>query len=310
MPLPNQLPKLNFEGIDPVFQQWLHQLVDTVNTHSGYNGPIQVANHLDMGGNRITGVAAPVADTDVVTHAVAQASYSASALKPQLESNSSNPLTTYRIMNSGTQREAQSSWLNDLMSPVPSATAIFPQPVNIGGGVQVTIPSEPFTFADRSTVILIGRTDILSFPSTFSIISISVSGNVVTVVTSTPTGLTVGAGFTVFGVTPSQFNGSFTVASIISSTSFTYQNDIGTGSGSGGEIDLNNVYYYAARKRSNTIHLLGPYSGDTARNRLNAGYDGNQIIAVVTLIGSGALLSSTGGGGSPITGSPAAGAFF
>ena len=309
MPLPNQLPKLNFD-VDPVFQQWLNQVCDTVNTHSGYLGPIQVANHLDMGGFRVTGVGAPVDPTDAIASAVAEGKYSATALKPQLESGSKSPLSTYRIINSSTQREAQSSWLNDLMSPVPSATGILPQPVNVMGGVQVTIPSEPFKFADRSTITLIGRTDILSSPTTFSITSISVSGNVVTVETSAPTGLTVGAGFTVFGVSPPQFNGSYTVATVIDPTHFTYQDDIGTGSGSGGQIDLNNVYYYAARKRSNTLHLLGPYSGDTARNRLNAGYDGNQIVAVVTLIGSGALLSSTGGGGSPITGSPAAGVFF
>ena len=310
MAVPNQIPKLDFSGLDPVFNLHYSNLIDRVNSVLGYNGVIELGNHLSLNGNRLMNLAPSVEATDAISSEVAEKSYSAAALKPQLAPGGTQSMVGYRQINSPTQREAQSSWLNDLMSPVPSATGILPQPVNVMGGVQVTIPSEPFKFADRSTITLIGRTDILSSPTTFSITSISVSGNVVTVETSAPTGLTVGAGFTVFGVSPPQFNGSYTVATVIDSTHFTYQDDIGTGSGSGGQIDLNNVYYYAARKRSNTLHLLGPYSGDTARNRLNAGYDGNQIVAVVTLIGSGALLSSTGGGGSPITGSPAAGVFF
>lgn len=310
MPQPNQVPKLQFPDMPSDFQQHYQQLIDTVNTLSGYNGTVQLSNHLDLSGNRVMNIGAPVEENDALSSGVAKGSYSAPVLGPQLESNGTAPLKTLRQINNGSQREQQSSFLNDLMSSVPSANGIFPVATTVGGGVQVVVPPSLFTFADGSSIMLMTRTDILSLPASFTITSITVTGNVVTVVTSTPTGLAAGGAMTISGVTPSQFNGSFTVTSIISATSFTYQDDIGTGSGSGGSVDLNNVYYYAVKKRSPMVHLLGPYSGDTAANRLNANYDGLQIVAVVVITSGGSLVASTGGGGSPIIGSATAGVFF
>jgi hypothetical protein len=178
------------------------------------------------------------------------------------------------------------------------------------GNVTVTIPATPFTFADGSTIYLHGRTDTLSLPASYGIQSISSVGNLVTVVTYLPTGLLAGKSMTIVGVTPSGFNGSYVVNSATPPYTFTYQNDLGTVSGSGGSVELGNVYYYAVKKRSPIISLIGPVSGDTAQNRLQANLDGVQIVAVVVLTNSGTMVSSSGGGGSPILGSPAAGCFF
>jgi hypothetical protein len=310
VPQPNQLPKLNFPGIDGGMQRWLDQLTDTVNTLSGYNGTVQLSNHLDMSGNRVMNIGSPESGTDALSSGQANKSYSASALRPQLESGGSNPMSSYRMLNNGSQREARSSFLNDLMSTPPSANTIFPTTTSVSGGLQVTIPSGPFTFADGSSMMLIGRTDVLTPPTDFTISSISVTNNLVTVQTTTATGLTAGSAMTINGVTPSQFNGSFPVLTVISPTEFTYQDLIGTGTGSGGTVELNDVYYYTVNKRDPTVHLLGPYNGDTAENRLQVCFDGSQIVAVVVLTASGTLAGSSGGGGSPIQGSPTAGVFF
>jgi hypothetical protein len=72
---------------------------------------------------------------------------------------------------------------------------------------------------------------------TSAIGSASESGGTVTITMSTanPTGLTVGDGVTINGMTPTGYNGSFTVATIPTSTTFTYTDPAtGLAAGSGG----------------------------------------------------------------------------
>jgi hypothetical protein len=165
-------------------------------------------------------------------------------------------------------------------------------------------------FADGSFVNIIGRTDILSTPAQFAISSISCTGDVVSVVAA-PTGLIAGNVATITGVTPSSFNGTFVITSSTGGgANLTYQLDLGSTSGSGGFVQVNGVWYYAIQKRLNALKLLGPFSGDTAQNRLQASNDGFQIVAVVVITSSGGQISLSGGGGSPIVGAPTAGAFF
>lgn len=306
----NQLPKPTFPELSPQFQLFISQLTDTVNSLGGYNGEIVLNNHLNLNGSRITGVAPAASPSDVVTSEVAEANYSAKAIQPKLESTGSNPLRSVRRVNDPNQRESGSSFLNDLMSTPPSANDVIPLTSSAMGGVSVTIPAGLFQFADGSSVYLQSRTDLLSLPASYPIASISSVGNLVTVVTSAPTGVVVGQGVTIAGVSPSSFNGSFTVVSVISSTSFTYQEDLGTVSGSGGRVELNNVWYYSVTKRSNIVRLFGPLSGDTSANRLTVCFDSFTIIAVVVLTSTGSDVASSGGGGSAIVGSPTAGCFF
>lgn len=311
MPVPNQVPKLKLFD-DPVTQQHYDQLIDTVNTLAGYNGEIGLSDHINLQGKRIINLGSPVEPTDALSSSVAQSTYSASVLRPQLESNGSSPLKTQRRLNDPNQREQMSSYMNDLMSAVPNANGIYPNFSAASGGiVTVSVPASLFQFADGSSLLLQARVDMLSVPTSFAISSISVTSNLVTVVAASPTGLVSGNLMTITGVTPSQFNGAFP---IISSTggglTLTYQDNIGTGSGSGGSIELNNVYYYAVKKRENTITLFGPFNGDTLQNRLQVNFDSFQIVAVIVLTASGGQLAQSGGGGSPIVGSPTAGSFF
>lgn len=307
----NQLSKPTFSGLPPDFLIHYSQLIDTINSLGGYNGVVKINNHLDMGGFQLKNVAAPTEATDALTNGVAAASYSASVLAPKLESTGSNPLKSVRRIADANQREPTSSFLNDLLSTPPNANAIIPLTSAVMGGVQVVIPASPFLFADGSQVMLESRTDILSLPTSYPINTISCVGNLVTVNTSpNATGLTAGQPMTVTGVSPSSFNGSFPVLSATPPYTLTYQDDLGTVSGSGGDIELNNVWYYTVAKRSSLVNLDGAFGGDTAQNRLKVCLDGNQIVAVVVLTNSGAQVSSSGGGGSAIVGSPTAGAFF
>lgn len=306
----NQLNKPVFPEFSSEAQQWLSQLADTVNSLQGYNGVIKLNNHVDLGGSQLKNVGAPTAPTDALTSGLAEASYSASALAPNFESTGKNSLKTMRQINSPVQRESNSSWLNDLMSTPPNANAIIPLTSNAMGGVQVVIPASPFTFADGSTLLLQSRTDLLSLPTSYTIASISCAENLVTLSTTAPTGLTAGQVMTVTRVNPAGFNGSYPVTGTAAGNILYYQDDLGTVSGSGGSIELNNVWYYAVKKRSTLVNLFGPFNGDTASNRLQVNQDGNQIVAVVVLTASGSQVASSGGGGSVIVGSPTAGCFF
>jgi hypothetical protein len=306
----NQVPKLSLSNMDAVFVQNYSQLVDAVNGLLGFNGEIPVQNHINMNGNRLMNVAAPAAADDAITQSVADQSYSASALQPKLQSGGSNPLTTYRILNSGSQREAQSSFLNDLFSSVPNANAIFPMVTNGSGDVTVSIPASLLTFADGSSVMLQARTDILSVPAQYAISAISCTGNVVSV-TCAASGLVAGQVATITGVTPSSFNGTFVLTSSTGGgANLQYQLDLGTVTGSGGDVQKNGVYFYTAAKRSTALKLLGPYAADTQNNRLGANHDGYQIVAVVVITASGIGITNSGGGLTPIGGTPTAGSFF
>lgn len=311
--MPNQINQLaNYPlpgDTDPGWALHYSQLTQAVNALLGYSGPVPIQNHINLNGNRIQNLGPAVEATDALTSGAAESSYSAAALAPQLESTGSQPLKTVRRVNDPNQREQSSSFINDLMSATPNANTILPVLTNVGGGVQVTIPTTKFTFADGSSIMLISRTDVLSFPASYAITSISCTGDVVTAVLASAPSLVAGNAATVDGVTPSAFNGTWALTSVVGTT-IRWQESLGSVTGSGGTLYVNGVYYYAAKKRSNNIYLLGAFSGDTAQNRLQANFDGFQIIAVVVVTASGGQVAQSGGGGSAIVGSPTAGSFF
>jgi hypothetical protein len=310
MPQPNKLSKPQFPEMDSTFQQHYQQLIDTVNTLAGYNGEIVLSDHLNMGGKNVKNVGEPVDPTDVISSIVANGKYSASVLGPQLEAGASQPLKSYRQINNPSQREQATSWLNDLMSAPPSANNLFPTITNVSGGVSVSLPSGIFQFADKSTVRLQGRTDLLSLPAQYAISSLSVSGGVVTCNVAA-TGLVAGQIVTCVPGTNSSFAGTFILTSSASGGAvLQWQDPSASGTDSSGNIQVNGVYYYAVKKRRNFVSLFGPFSADTLQNRLQVNYDGFAIVAIVVLTASGGQVAQSGGGGSPIVGSPTAGSFF
>ena len=310
MPKPPKLGKINFSSLSLPEQIQMSNLQDAVNILGGHNGEVELSNHLNLSGNKITNVGPAEGEADVLTSGQAEAKYSAAALSPQLAPGGSTPFVGYRQINNSGQREQVSSYLNDLMSTPPNANNIYPLLSNVSGGVQVIIPASPFTFADGSTILLKSRTDTLTLPVDYAISTIGCVSNVVTVQTVNPISVTRGQVVTILGVSPSGFNGPWELTSYTPPNEFTYQDFLGTVSGSGGSVELGNTYYYTATKRSTFVRLVGPLSGDTAYNRLKVCADGSQILAVVTLTSSGGVVAQSGGGGSPIQGSPTAGVFF
>ena len=318
MPQPTKLGKINFSSLSLPESLLMSQLIDNVNMLAGHSGPVQIADDLDLSGNQIKNVAPPSAGSDVLTREAAESSYSAAALRPQLESGGSTPFSGYRQINNGSQRESAASFLNDLMSTPPNANAIYPTLTTSGGSVQSVIPASLFTFSDGSTILLNGRTDLLSLPMQYALSSITAASGVVTAVfayTGTPPSIAAGNAGTIAGVSAVAFNGTFTLISVVIDTigmtvTVEYQDPSAPGSGTGGYFQLNGVYYYAAKKRSQDIYLLGPYESDTNQNRINAAFDGYQLVCVVVITNSGGQVAQSGGGGSPLVGSPASGSFF
>ena len=80
----NQLAKPVFPEISQPHQQFLSQLVDTVNSLAGRNGTIELNNHINLGGNKIINVGSPTSPTDAVNFATTEAKYSAPVLSKQL----------------------------------------------------------------------------------------------------------------------------------------------------------------------------------------------------------------------------------
>lgn len=311
MAAPNQLPEIPpIKGMDPVFNQHYLQLTRAINYALGYSGPITFSNDLDLQKNRIKNVGDAKEATDVVTKMVADANYSATALKPQLEANGSNSLSTYKQLNSGTQREQVSSFLNDLLSSPPSASTVFPTLTNSGGNVQVSIPASIFTFADGTTINLQGRTDLLSRPAQYAITSLSVSSGVVTC-NCAASGLVAGEVATIVPGTNATFAGTFQLTSSTGGGAvLQMQNPSASGTDSSGFVQVGSIYYYSISKRMNNLVLNGPFTTDNATNRLTVCVDGSQIVAVITITNSGGQVSSSGGGGTPLVGPPASGSFF
>jgi hypothetical protein len=128
--------------------------------------------------------------------------------------------------------------------------------------------------------------------------------------TTAASGLSAGQVASIIGVSPSGFNGTVILTGATPPYTLVYQSNLGTLSGSGGYVQTGDVYYYCVAKRSQKLILLGPFTSDNMQNRINANLDGLQIVAVVTLTNSGGQISQSGGGGTPIIGSPTAGSFF
>jgi hypothetical protein len=229
-------------------------------------------------------------------------------MRDALESQRDTQLRTYRQLNNPSQREQDSGFLNDLMSAPATSSTVIPLQTT-APGVTIQIPASSFTWANGDSLNTIPRADALTAPGVYSISSIVVSGMIGTVNSTAP--VAAGGQVAISGYSDTRFNNVFQVFQIISSSQFTIQ--IGTenltvGSGS---LQIGGIYYYSIKKRFGALNLSPSYSGDTLQNRLQVCSDGSQIVAVVSVSSSGTVrLSSTGGGGTPLIESPAAGGFF
>ena len=277
----------------------MSNLQDAVNMLGGHSGEVELNNHLNLSGNKITNVGPAETATDVLTSEVAEAKYSAAALQPQLQAGSKTPLGTYRMLNSGTQREQTSSWLNDLLSTPPNSNTINPIVSSSGGSTSVTIPASIVQMGDGTKRYLPSRTDTLTNPASYSITTFTVSGGVATVNLGSTPSPPLAADTVVYISGTGQIDGTYPIVTILSPTSFTI-NVSGGVSGSGGTVATGGTSYYFLNKSYNKVMLSTlPSSSDTPFNRLGISGDGYQLLAVVSINSSGQVQVGTAGGGTP-----------
>lgn len=164
------MPPLNYRNLlprdldptqDPTLSEVnarLKELYDGVNLALGYRGPVPIANHLNLQGNRIMNVGAPQAATDVLTTTSANPLYSTATVQAQLEATGNTILQTTRRLNSASQQQTISSDLN-LQGSIPptitgttnytststSVTISFPTQIQYGDLSIIAIPNAPVT---------------------------------------------------------------------------------------------------------------------------------------------------------------------
>jgi hypothetical protein len=284
----------------------LTNLFQSVNALSGYAGPIKLGNHVDLGGHRISNVGDAVSDSDVVSQSFANSKYSAGVIQPQLEALGKSIMQTYRQLSNPNQREMTSSFLNAILNTSPTSnTSIVTASSPVGGTVNVNVSGGLHQLVDGSVVPYASRTDTLTLPTSWGILTLVRTGGVVTATTTSINSLSPGDSFAVLGATDPSFDGNFVVVSIVTPGSvFTYSQPGGNAtSATGGTISLGGVYYYVRNYGQNQLALVGGFSSDTWSNRRQASGDGSTIIGVVVINGSGLdTLNSAAGATAPQSG--------
>jgi hypothetical protein len=282
-------------------------IIQKLNGLIGAAGTIHLNNHLNLQGNAIRNVASPTGPNDVVTKASADATYSAPVLAPQLESTGPYPLSTYRQLNNPNQRELSTSHLNFLGNNSPqtnSSNVTFGPPS--GGFVPVTISAGVQIRADSSTLPYAQLNDSAAVPATFTINTISRTGNVVTGNTTVANTLQAGDTVAIAGVGDSTYDGTVVLTFVGTGGSppgpvFQYNQSGANSSSSGGTISLFGVYYYVMDPQVGKVFRVGPFAADTSQARINATQDRLAMIAVAVITGSGGdTANSAAGATSPI----------
>lgn len=282
-------------------------IIQKLNGLTGAAGTIDLNSHLNLQGNSIRNVADPSGPNDVVTKSVADNTYSAPVLAPQLEATGTSPLSTYRQLGNPNQRETSTSHLNSLGNTAPQTNSSNVTFGAVSGGfVPVTVSSGVQIRADGSTLPYAQLSDSAAIPATFTINTISRTSNMVTGNTTGVNTLQTGDTVAIAGVGDTSYNGTFVLTFVGTGGSppgpiFQYSQAGANSSSSGGTISLFGVYYYVMDPVIGKVFRVGPFDADTSQNRLNAVQDGLALIAVAVITGSGGdTANSAAGATSPI----------
>lgn len=301
--LPIQTVQLKQDDLkDPTLGQLNNlfaSLQNQINALSGAAGKTVLPQGVDTQGSTVTNVGEPTGPTDAVSKGHAEANYSAQALAPKLESGGSTGLKSYRALNSKSQQETNSVFLQSIMNTAPTAnSSILSATTPSGGSTAVTISAGQHVYVSGKIVTYAQRTDTLTLPTSFTITAISRSGGVVTAtVTGTPP-YTTGDTVAIAGVTDTSFDGTFQLVSATGST--LVWNQIGANAtSSGGTTSTGNCYFYFLSLNSKTLALAGPFAEDTQFIRTQVNIDGTVLIATVVLNGSGIDLTQSAAGNTP-----------
>jgi hypothetical protein len=170
------MPPLNYRNLlprdldsqqDPTLSEVnsrLKELYDGVNTALGYRGPVPLANHINLQGNRILNLGAAQAPTDALSQTAADPLYSTAVQQSELEATGNSILQTTRRLNSAAQQQLISSDLNSQGSIPPVITGLtmytststtltvsFPTQIQFGDLSIIAIPNIPVTITGLTT---------------------------------------------------------------------------------------------------------------------------------------------------------------
>jgi hypothetical protein len=277
------------------FNQFITQHVKATNSTLGSAGPVSLPKGADLGGASIANVGGVGPQHTAISHAFAEANYSAAALGPQLEGNGKNALRTVRRVNDGKQQEKYSTFLNSVSNVAPTSNTSTIS----ASGFTVTVSAGSHQRVDGSLVSYAQRSDTLTASSPIGIVSLTRTGGVVTAVTSSPSGVFPSDVITITGATDPTFDGTFTVATVVNPTTFTYAQSGIDASTTGGSIATGRVFFYFLENGSHTLSLSQPFDTDTQSNRIAANKDGSVLIAVVSVNGAGVDLTTSAAGATP-----------
>jgi hypothetical protein len=293
--------KSDFE--DPklgLFNLHWQNLVQAINLLSGRGtGPAVIASDLDVSTKRIKNVGNPVAATDAISKAYADANYGPAALRPQMEQLGKSVMQSVRRLNDNAQRESYSSFLNNLMSTAPTtntSNVTFGAPG--GGTVPVTISSGFFLRVDGTQVPYPAFNDTVSLPTTFNISTLARLGGVVTATTTAANPFNAGDTINIINanaLSDQSFVGAFVITTIVSPTVFKYAQSAPDTNATGGQVSSGSVFYYHLNLGQKTLQRSSA-SVDTWQNRLNSSTDGQTLVAVAVVHGAGGIVSQSAAG--------------
>jgi hypothetical protein len=276
--------------------QYLSIMTQRVNALGPSTGSAaEFPNGIDLSGGRAVNVGGVGPQHTALSLAEAEQRYSASALSPQLEAGQPNSPKSLRRVNDGAQQEKYSTFLNSAMNTAPTSNTSTLS----ASGFTVTISAGFHQYVDGSLVSYGMRSDPLTASTPVTIVSLTRSSGIVTAVTSGPSGLAPTDVILIAGAVNPAFDGSFTIATVISSTSFTYLQAGVDASTTGGSFTTGQIYYYFLRRGSRVLSLSRSVGTDTQSNRVAVNQDGTVLIAVVAVTGAGIDLTQSAAGATP-----------
>lgn len=290
------------ETFNNLFTQVFNRLADL----SGDNGTTALPSGVDVGGSTITNVGAPQTPSDAISSAHAESKYSPAVMSKQLESGAKFGFKGYRSLNSKSQQEAYSTFLNRVTNTSPTTnSSVVTATAPSGGNVTITVVAGFHQFVDGSIIPYGAFSDTVAVPVSQNITGLTRSGGVSTA-TGTFSGLTAGESVYIQNASDPSFDGTFTL-STAGPTSFTFPQpglpDQATPA-TGATVSTGGVYYFYLRYPSHTLAVDGGVSGggypsDTQQNRLNANRDGQVLIAVAVVNSSGLVVTQSAAGATP-----------
>lgn len=287
------------ETLNTIFSQ----VFRSINQGIGAGGPTPLLSGANVAGKTISGIGEPQSLTDAVSKGHAEANYSAAAIAPQLEQGSGKTgLKSYRAINSKSQQESYSTFLNKTSNVAPTTSdSTITSTTPSGGTVTITVPAGNLFYVDGSQTYYNTFTLTVPTPSSTNLGSISRAAGVVTATPAFLGSFSLVAGEPVFisGVSDISFNGSFILVTANSGTITWDQPNFADGSSSGGSVTSSGCYYLYLENPSHTLAVSGPFASDSQQNRLAANNDG-QVLVVVAVINSTGLVAAQSAGGATI----------